>query len=719
MSQPSISSKKRLLFIFIVVNVVMFSLIVRLGWIQIVNGERYKELANAQQTRDIPIPAKRGIIYDRNGKELAISASSNTVYAKPSEIEDVDKTAKELSVILGLDEEKLKTDLTKKSYIVTLIRWIDDDLALKVRQAKLKGVWIADDNKRYYPYGNFASYIIGHITNDNRGMAGIELEYDKYLSGLPGRWIKNTDGAGRQLPFSVERYHPPEDGLSVVLTIDEVIQHFAEKAVQNALEVNQALRVSATVMDVKTGEILAMAIKPDYDPNEPRVPLDEALRAQLEELTDDEKLNEWYAMWRNPVINDTYEPGSTFKLVTTSAALEEGVATPQSTFYSSGTINVAGRIIKSWRWYNPFGHQTLTEAVQNSDNPVFVELAQRLGAETFHKYINAFGFSNTTGIDLPGERSAIMYSVPQTGPVELATMSFGQSISVTQLQLLTAVAAIANDGKLMQPRLVKELIDQEGKVIHQFEETFIRQVISEKTSKEMLEIMESVVSEGGGNSVYIPGYRIGGKTGTAQKAKDGGYPAGLYISSFIGVAPIDDPKLAILVVVDEPNGASHFGSTTAAPAAKEILEETLRYLDIQPSYNEEEAKELVKPKVTVPEVRDMSLSEASKILGQHNLQYDIETVNEEHQNDIVVDMFPKPGASVPEKSIILLYTRKGTDSASVTVPDLTGKTIREANTILSNLGLRLKITGSGQATKQYPEMNEQVEAGTIVSVEFN
>lgn len=719
MSQPSISSKKRLLFIFIVVNLVMFSLIVRLGWIQIVNGEKYKALANAQQTRDIAIPAKRGVIYDRNGKELAISASSNTVYAQPSAIEDVEDSAKVLSGILGIDEEKLKTELTKNSYIVTLKRWIDDDLAISIREAKLKGIWIGDDNKRYYPYGNFASYILGHITNDNRGMAGIELEYDKYLSGIPGRWIKSTDGGGRQLPFSVERYHPPEDGLSVVLTIDEVIQHFAEKAVQNALEVNQALRVSATVMDVRSGEILAMATKPDYDPNEPRIPLDEGLRAQLEEMSNEEKLNEWYAMWRNPIVNDTYEPGSTFKLVTTSASLEEGVATPQSTFYSSGSVNVAGRIIKSWRWYNPFGHQTLPEAVQNSDNPVFVELAQRLGVETFHKYLNSFGFSSKTGIDLPGERSALMYSVPQTGPVELATMSFGQSISVTQLQLLTAVAAIANDGKLMQPRLVKELVDNEGKVVHRFEETFVRQVISEKTSKEMLAIMESVVSEGGGNAAYIPGYRVGGKTGTAQKAKDGGYPPGLYISSFIGVAPADDPQIAILVVVDEPNGISHFGSTTAAPAAKEIMEETLRYLDIQPSYTEEEAKDLVKPKVTVPEVRQMTLSEASKLLGQSNLQYDVETNELDHENDIVVDMFPKPGATVPEKSIILLYTKGGTESTSVTIPDLTGKTIREANTILSNLGLRLKITGSGQATKQYPEVNAKVETGTIVSVEFN
>lgn len=719
MSQPSISSKKRLLVIFILVNITMFALIVRLGWIQIVNGERYKELANSQQTRDIPIPAKRGIIYDRNGKELAISASSSTVWARPREIAEKKETAKILADILALDETELEEKIKDGQYgLVRIARWIDDDLADAVRREKLKGIWIAEDNKRYYPYGNFASYILGHTTDDNRGMSGIELEYEKYLSGLPGRWIKSTDGAGRQLAFSVERYHPPEDGLSVVLTIDEVIQHFAEKAVQNALEINQAQRVTALVMDIKSGDILAMAAKPDYDPNQPRTPLDAELLAALEQMNNEQKLETWFGMWRNPIINDTYEPGSTFKLITTAIALEEAVATPTTLFHTNCTINVAGRTIKCWRYYNPHGDQTLTEAVMNSCNPIFVMLAEKLGVNTFYQYLNAFGISSPTGIDLPGERSSIMYQQSQVGPVELATMSFGQSISVTPIQLLTAVSAIANDGMLMQPRIVKELVDNEGKVIHRFEETLVRQVISKKTSEEMRGIMEAVVSEGSGKVVYIPGYRIGGKTGTAQKVKGGVYAQGVYVSSFIGIAPVDDPQIAILVIVDEPAGFSHFGSTTAAPAAKEILEETLRYLDIQPSYTEEEAKKLVKPEVVVPEVRQMTVKEASKLLGQSNLLYNVETYNLDHEDAIVVDMFPKPGATVPEKSIILLYTKDRTGAASVTVPDLTGKTIREVNTIVSNLGLRLKISGSGVASKQYPEAHSLVEAGTIVSVDF-
>ncbi|AOY77434.1 stage V sporulation protein D [Clostridium formicaceticum] len=720
MSQPSISSKKRLIFIFTIVCLSMFGLIIRLGWIQIVQGERYKELANAQQTRDIPIPAKRGTIYDRNGKELAISASTNTVWARPREIENPEAVGGVLAEVLALEVEDTVKKLSNTTQgLVRIARWIQDDLADEIRSKKLKGVWIAEDNKRYYPYGNFAAYILGHTTDDNAGMAGIELEYEKYLSGLPGRWIKNTDGAGRQLAFSVERYYPPEDGLSIVLTIDEVIQHFAEKAVENALKVNQAKRVMAIVMDIKTGDILAMAAKPDYDPNEPRIPLDETLRQQIEAMDNEEKLEAWFSMWRNPVINDTYEPGSTFKLITTAAAIEEAVATPTSQFYSSGTIKVAGQTIRCWRWYNPHGQQTLTEAVQNSCNPVFVELGQKMGAETFYHYIDGFGFSDVTGIDLPGERRSIMYSLNNVGPVELATISFGQSISVTPIQLITAVSAIANDGKLMKPRIVKELIDADGKIVHRFEETMVRQVVSQKTSEDMREIMESVVSEGSGKSAYIPGYRVGGKTGTAQKVVDGKYAQGVYVSSFVAIAPSDDPRLAVLAIVDEPGGYSHFGSVVGTPIAKEILEESLRYLDVKPKYTEEEAKTLIQEEVIVPEVRGLSISEASKILLENKLEYATGPEFIVDPSSVVVDMFPKPSAKVPEKSVIMLYTKVNEHLPSaVIVPDLKGKTIREVNTILNAIGLKLKIAGSGLAYSQMPEVGTEVELGTIVSVEF-
>ncbi|WP_279237096.1 PASTA domain-containing penicillin-binding protein [Alkaliphilus serpentinus] len=682
-------------------------------------GEKYKELANAQQTRDIPIPAKRGIIYDRNGKELAISISSSTVWVKPKEIENAKETAAKLANILQLPFDKLEKDISNSKYgLVRIARWIEDDVAAAIRKENLKGVLIAEDNKRFFPYGNFATYILGHTTDDNRGAYGIEREYEKYLSGLPGRWIKSTDSAGRQLDSSVEKYYPPENGLSVVLTTDEVIQHFAEKAVQNALEVNKAKRVTAIVMDVKTGDILAMAAKPDYDPNQPRLPLDEEMQLQMEAMSDEEKLDTWFSMWRNPIVNDTYEPGSTFKLITTAVVLEEGIATPDSHFFSPGTISVGGRTLKCWRYYNPHGDQTLTQAVQNSCNVVFVQLGEKLGKDTFYSYLDAFGFNSTTGIDLPGERKSIMYSLPQVGPVELATMSFGQSISITPIQLISAVSAIVNDGILMKPRIVKELVDNEGNVVHRFEEQMVRQVISEKTSQEMREIMQSVIVEGSGKAAYIPGYAVGGKTGTAQKVIDGKYADGYYVSSFIGVAPMDDPKLAVLIIVDEPNGLSHFGSITAAPVAKEILEESLRYLEVKPKYTEEEAQQLVKAEITIPEVRQMTVTEGTKTLKDHKLQYEIEAQQEMGPNTIIVDMFPKPGARVPENSSVMLYAREKGEVGKVLVPDLTGKTIGDANKLLNALGLRLKITGNGVATSQYPEANSEVPLGTIISVEF-
>ncbi len=719
MSQPSISSKKRLMVMFLLVSVVLFGLVVRLGWIQIVRGEKYKELAHMYQTRDIPIPAKRGIIYDRNGKELAISASTNTVWAHPSEVEEPEKTASILSNILELEEETVLEKIKTRQSIITVAPDIDDELAKAVRKENLKGISVSESNKRFYPYGNFAAYVLGHTNVDNQGIAGIELEYEKYLGGIPGRWIKNTDGKGRQLPFSAERYYHPEDGLNVVLTIDEVIQHFSEKAVQKALEIHKAKRVYVVVMDVKTGEILSMAVKPDYDPNFPRVPLDEELKNEMETMDKGKQLETLYAMWRNPVINDTYEPGSTFKLVTTTAAIEEGVATPDSTFVGNGFIMVGGRRIRCWRWYNPHGSQTLVEAIKNSCNPIFVELGQRMGARTFYNYLDGFGISDVTGIDLPGERKPIMYDIDDVGPVELATISFGQSISITPIQLINAVATIANDGKLMKPRVVKELTDADGNVVRRFEEKMIRQVVSKETSKTMRGIMEAAVDDGSGSFAYIPGYKVGGKTGTAQKVVGKGYAHGLYVSSFVGIAPADDPELAVIAIVDEPRGFSTYGSLTAAPVVKEVLEDSLRYLDIRPRYTEEEEEEFARNEVVLPEVRNTTIKKASEILIGKNLQFNTEPEYYADENAIVVDMFPKPGAKIPEKSTVLLYTKPNKDiPAPIEVPDLRGKTIREANIILSNLGLRLKVSGNGLAFSQNPEAGTKVELGTIISVEF-
>lgn len=665
LSTPSIAHKKRLVLLLFAVSIALFLLIIRIGWIQIVKGERYRQLAHIQQTRDIPIPAKRGIIYDRKGKELAISASTNTVWARPVEVAksgELDAISKKLAEILEVDEQEIKEKLSSKNVgLIKVAKWVDKDKADAIRKEKLEGIWIAEDNKRHYPFGNFASHIIGHTTDDNRGLVGIELEYDKYLSGLPGRWIKSTDATGKQLHYGTEKYYEAENGLNVVLTIDEVIQHFAEKAIDNTLAQTKAKRVFAIVMEPKTGDVLAMAVKPDYDPNNARVPLDENKRRVYETLDSKEKQKMWNEMWRNPIISDTYEPGSTFKLITAAAGLGEGVITPETPFYDPGYIVVAGQRLKCWRYYRPHGAQTFTQAVQNSCNPVFVEVAQKLGVDKYYEYLDAFGFSKPTGIDLPGEGSAIIQNKANVGPVELATISYGQGISVTPLQLITAISAIGNDGKLMEPRIVKELVDDSGNVIHRYEPKMVRQVLSQKTAKELRLIMESVVTEGSGKNAYIPGYRIGGKTGTADKIVNGRYAPGKVYSSFIALAPVDDPQLAVLVVVDEPQGV-HFGSLTAAPAAHEILRDTLRYLDVEPKFNEKEAQEYEKNDVVVPEIRNLSLKEAAKVLSESKLQYDTEPVTVENPDTIVIDQFPKPGAKIPEKSIIILYLKKENSS---------------------------------------------------------
>ncbi|SKC78856.1 stage V sporulation protein D [Maledivibacter halophilus] len=658
MINPSIVNKKRLVFALFFICLVFFALIIRLGWIQIVNGEELRMLAIRQQTRDVPITARRGTIYDRNGKELATSVTKFTVWATPSEIKSKEVVAKSLANILEMEEEEVLSTISQNKSLVRVIRWIDKEKANEIIKEKFRGIQVAQDFKRFYPYDNFAAYVIGHTRVDNQGIAGVELKYDKVLSGLPGRWIKNTDGAGRQLPYGVEKYYEPVNGLNVVLTIDEVIQHFTEKAIENALPKTKAKRIMAIVMEPKTGDILAMGVKPDYDPNEPRIPLDSAERERYESLDTNEKQKLWNQMWRNPIISDTYEPGSTFKLITSSSGLEEGVVEPNSPVYSPGYATVAGQKIKCWRYYRPHGHQTFTEAVQNSCNPIFIEVGQELGAEKFYKYIDAFGFKDKTGIDLPGEGSPILYSLSNVGPVELATISFGQGISVTPIQLISAVSSIANDGRLMQPRVVKELTDDSGNVIHRYEPKFIRQVISEKTSMELRLIMESVVSDGSGFKAYIPGYRIGGKTGTADKVIDGRYVDGKVYSSFVSIAPVNDPEVAVLIVIDEPQVFPRFGSQLAAPIAHEILKDTLRYLEVEPQYNEEEKEKYQKEEVVVPEVRSLKLYEASKRLSDNNLDYNTEPMNVESGNMVVMDQFPKPGSKVKEKSMVILFVKE-------------------------------------------------------------
>jgi stage V sporulation protein D (sporulation-specific penicillin-binding protein) len=663
MAPSTNKNKRRLIFFFIVACILCTGLAFRVGWIQVVASDKYSKMAVEQQTRDVPIPAKRGIIYDRNGKELAISAVTSSIWARPGVVKDaptaeesslkLEMTASKLAEILEMDKDAILKTISQERSLVRVAKYVDKEKSDRIRNERLKGVEIAEDVKRYYPMGSFAAHLLGSTTDDNRGLAGLELKYDKYLSGISGRWIKNTDRDGDSLSYGVEKYFQAENGLNLVLTIDEVIQHYVEKALDTVMVNTQADRTMCIVMDPKTGDILAMATTPDYDPNNPRVPLNPSEAAYVESLSNQEKLNYWNAMWRNPLVSDTYEPGSTFKLLTTSIALEEGVTHLDDKFVCTGSITVAGQRLKCWRSYNPHGSQNLIEAVGNSCNPVFVQLAQRTGYETYFDYLELFGLRERTGIDYPGEGYAILQSEETAGPVGLATMSYGQGIAVTPIQLITAVSALGNEGKLMQPRIVKELRDIDGNVIQSFDTKVVRKVVSKETADEMCLIMESVVAEGGGGNAKVPGYRVGGKTGTANKAKGGGYSNETF-SSFIGMAPMDDPQISILLIVDNPKGVK-FGSQTAAPGVKIILEETLRYMNIQPRYSEEELQALQSEQTVVPDVINTNFSDAIGILGGASLNYTITPATDSGEDFVIVDQYPKPGEKMQKGGTVCLY----------------------------------------------------------------
>ncbi len=657
------SSKKNLVIILIIVFACLLLLCLRLGWIQIVKGSEYSEKAVEQQTRDTPIEAERGVIYDTNGNELAVSVTCYTIWVRPSDVrsgennaeknENVEKVSQSLAEILGLEYEDVKGEVTKEQSIVKIKQGVDKDTADKIRDAELPGVEIAEDTKRSYPLGAFAAHTIGTVNDDNEGRSGLELQYNTYLSGIAGRWVNYTDTGGNRLSYGEERYYQAEDGYSIVTTIDQVIQHYTEKAIAQVQEKTSSERVMAVVMNPKTGEILAMAQTPEFDLNDPTTPLDKEEQKKLESMSDSEKVAYWNKMWRNFIISDAYEPGSTFKLLTTAIALEEGVTDLDSTYTCTGSIEVAGQIIHCWRSENPHGTQTLKQAVGNSCNPVFVQLATEIGIEKFYDYMATFGITGKTGIDFPGEGTAILQDEDSAGPVGLATIGFGQGVAVTPIQLITAVSAFGNDGKLMQPRLVKELKDSDGNTVEKFDEKIVRQVVSKETADELCDIMQYVVDEGGGGTAGVEGYRVGAKTGTANKVNEAGtgYSEDTY-SSCIAMAPMDDPQLAVLVIADSPKGV-RYGSTTAAPGVKQILSDTLRYLNISP--DEESQEEADEERVQVPDVVGEKASEAIGILAGDSLSYDMDEEAAAANDFIVTKQYPAAGTEVKKGSKVYLY----------------------------------------------------------------
>lgn len=572
-------SKKRCIYIFAILAVMMIALCLRTGYIQIVKGEEYAAKADRQQTKNKTVTPKRGKITDRNGETMAVSATTYVVWARPASItkEQRSETAGQLAELLDLDKKEVTKKLKQESVLVKIARDVEEDTVEKVKEADLKGIEITQGSTRYYPMKTLAAQVLGNVSADGDGLAGLELQYNDVLNGISGRQVEKTDPAGRSLSVGGEETYQEQDGLNVVTTLDAVIQSHVEKAIKSGKKTTNADKVTCLMMNPETGEILACATTESYDPNNARTPLSDSEAARVEKMSSQEQSEYFNKMWRNPLVSDTYEPGSTFKLLTLSATLEEKKAKLSDHFHCSGTYNVDGTILKCWRYENPHGDETLKEAVGNSCNPVFIRLGKRLGVNTFYKYLDLFGITEKTGVDYPGEAQALIQDKNKLTSVDFATMSYGQGISVTPIQLLTAVSAIGNEGKLVQPRMVSELTDSDGKTVKTYDTEVVRQVISQDTANEVKEAMEYVVEESGGTAAKVKGYTIGGKTGTAEdQSKQGGSKS--YYASFVGLAPIDDPKVAILVVVDDPKGKIH-GSEAAAPIVKEILEKSLPYLD--------------------------------------------------------------------------------------------------------------------------------------------
>ena len=655
----ALSKKKRMKREMIIAILLLALLVVRIGFIQFIQGEELQSMAYMQQTLDRNINPKRGTIYDATGKTiLAVSSTVETITVTPTTIkkEDREKIATALSNIFSLDYEKVLKKVSKRSSIETIIKKVDkekaDELRVWMQNNNITtGINIDEDTKRYYPFNNLASQIIGFCGSDNQGLDGIEALYDKTLKGSTGKITKLRDAKGGDIDDTSEDYIKAVNGDDLVLTIDSTIQGIAEKYLKEACIDNKCTDGgNIIVMNPKNGDILALAGYPNYNLNEPYSPNTDELKSVWDTLSQEDKTKNMQAMWRNKAVSDTYEPGSTFKLVTASASLEEKIAEVDKAgeFCCTGGIEIAGVRMKCWRYYRPHGSESLRQALMNSCNPVFIGLGQKLGVHTYYSYLEKFGFLRKTGIDLPGEAGSIFLKEEKVGPVELGTIAFGQRFEVTPIQMVTMVSTIANGGTYIQPRVVKATID--GKTGKRKEIEVIKKdrVISEETAKNVLSMMESVVADGTGRNSQVKGYRIGGKTGTSED----GVNTGKYVTSFIGVAPISDPSVAVLITLYNPTGeGGHQGGGVAAPIGSQIFGEVLPYLEVVKDNEEEEQ---VKNDVQVPNIEGKSIKEAESILKENNLKLVINNEQEgiDKENTIIKEQTPKAGVKVKEEANI-------------------------------------------------------------------
>ncbi len=732
MSDGSTKSMRVRMFAIICVIVLVFfgAASVNLVKIMIINGEDYKAKAAAQQLSDTTLSAKRGDIYDCNYEMLATSATAWTVYITPQDIESDEERktiAKGLSEILNLEYETVYKQTQKKTYYEKIKSRIEKSTADKVRafisEHKLGSIVGLDETtKRYYPNNSLASTVLGFVGTDNQGLSGLESYYDENLSGTDGRVRAAKNARGADMPFSYEKIVEAQTGNSLVLTIDKYIQYVAEKYLEKAVEENNVTNRGCVIaMDPNTGGILAMATKPDFDPNSPFTINDPKTLAALEELKDTEEYSSAFnkaqkEQWRNKAISDTYEPGSVFKVVTGSAALEEDVVFLSNSFSCPGYIVIAGTRYSCHK-HAGHGTQTLGGAFANSCNPAFIQIGQSLGVKSFYKYFQSYGFTEKTGIDLPGETAPIAGVTYHDGStmtnIDLASESFGQGFNVTPIQLITAISAAVNGGYLVQPHVVSKIVDADNNTVKTFDTTQKRQVISSETSKLICTLLESVVSKGSGKNAYVPGYSVGGKTGTSEKLSSEDERA--RIASFCGFAPTDAPKIVVLVVLDEPHAPVIYGGTIAAPVAGSILSEVLPYMGIEPNYSSEELSSV---SVSTPDLTGKSIADAKAAMASSGL-----TLRVVGDGDVVQRQMPGAGQPISKSGTVVVYTGSE-QSVMIEVPDFSGKTVAQVNELASEYKLNVKFSGyslsesSIVAYSQSVKPGEQVEIGFVVTVSF-
>ena len=715
------SNKTRLWILLGLFSLLLVLLIARLGYIQLVWGVDLQKKALDQWTSELEVFQVRGVIKDRNGRVLAQSATTESIAARPGRIDDPILVAKKLAPILGMDETLLYSRLSDKSKgHVWIKRQAERFMANQVRELNLPGIVFTQEPRRFYPNRSFAAHILGFTMrfaepgHGIEGQEGVELFYDKYLRGLTGSVLMETDLHRREMASSVNKYVPPVDGLDLVLSVDLVIQHFVEREIANVVAKYNPKKVYAIVMDPDTGEILALGNYPEFDPNEP--PRNFENFEQMQEYV------------KNFSVKDNLEPGSIFKILTAAAALEQKAANSGSTYYCPGYKIVDGQRIRCWK-VGGHGSQTFAEVIENSCNPAFMEMALEIGVTEFYNYMTLFGLGMPTGVDVLGEESGILIPRSSVKTVDLARISFGQAIAVTPLQLINSVAAVINGGYLMRPHLGKAIYtnniddgndDASRRLVKEIAPFRVRRVISEETSAIMRQVLQDTVTYGSGRNAYIAGFRVGGKTGTAQKyGPTGQIVEGKNLSSFVGFAPSNDPELIVLFMVDEPQAAVTFGSVIAAPHVGRILEDSLKYMGLEPVFEDETQQSA--QKVEVPDVEGLALEQATAMLRQVGLNFIVE-----ESGTVVKAQVPSSGAQIPVNSMVLLYLGEGGNERDasrevdelVSVPDVIGKSIREATNILISDDLTLRIEGQGIAFEQQPEVGTMVEPETVVTVRF-